>query len=118
MCNLKINIMLNFKNWSKRKKIIVGILVLIIIVVGSNQSEETNSSSSSSSRSISLSEATRIAQEKCQGSGQCQFCDVYQNVENQSGNYGILLSCGGGPTNYLLYEISKSGDVISAKFTN
>lgn len=110
--------MLNFKNWSKRKKIIVGILVLIIIGVGSNQSEETNSSSSSSSRSISLSEATRIAQEKCQGSGQCQFCDVYQNVENQSGNYGILLSCGGGPTNYLLYEISKSGDVISAKFTN
>lgn len=116
--------MLNFKNWSKRKKIIVGIIVVIIIGIasnqsdGSNQTEETNSSSSSSSRSISLSEATRIAQKKCQGSGQCQFCDVYQNVENQNGNYGILLSCGGGPMDYLLYEISKSGDVISAQFSN
>jgi hypothetical protein len=111
--------MLNFKNWSKRKKIIVGVIVLIVIGVGSNQSVETNSSSSSSSsRSISLSEATRIAKKKCQGSGQCQFCDVYQKVENQSGNYGIFLSCGGGPADFLSYEISKSGNVISAEFSN
>lgn len=109
------------KNWSKKKKIIVGIIVIVIAGISANQSDTGSTSKSSTSkpsRDISLSQATRIAQEKCQGSGQCQFCDVYQNVENQAGNYGILLSCGGGPTNYLLYEINKKGQVMSVEYTN
>ena len=32
------------KNWSKKKKIIVGIIVLIVIGIGSNQSVKTSSS--------------------------------------------------------------------------
>jgi hypothetical protein len=79
---------------------------------------DKNKSKNSSSGEISLSEAVSIAQEKANGSGQCQFTDVYKSVENDSGNYGILLSCGGGPKNYILYEINKRGEVMSAEFSD
>ena len=103
-------------DWTKKNKIIST--VCVVFWVGFIQTLPDTSNISSNSWTISLSEATRIAKEKCLGSGTCQFCDVYRSVENQSGNYGILLSFGGGPINYLLYEISKSGDVMSAEFTN
>ena len=101
--------------WSKRNKIIAT--VCVILLIGFSQTQ-TSPSSTSYSGNISLSQATRIAKEKCQGAGQCQFCDVYRNVENQDGNYGILLGCGGGPRDYLLYEISKNGQVMSAEYTD
>ena len=91
----------------------------MLIGLGQNGKKTTYSSSdSSSSTEISLDEAVSIAQEKAMGSGQCQFVDVYKSVENESGNYGILLSCGGGPKNYILYEINKQGEVMSADFTD
>mgnify|MGYP001084897883 CR=1 FL=1 len=45
--------MFKFKNWSKRKKIIVGLIVLIVIGIGSNQSGETSSLDSSKNKSNS-----------------------------------------------------------------
>ena len=42
--------MLNFKNWSKRKKIIVGIIVVIIIGIASNQSDTTSTTEKSDSK--------------------------------------------------------------------
>ena len=45
--------MLNFKNWSKRKKIIVGIIVVIIIGIGSNQSETIKNNNTNLSSDLS-----------------------------------------------------------------
>lgn len=105
--------------WSKKTRWIVTIALIVLIGLGQNGKKTTYSSSdSSSSNEISLDEAVSIAQEKAMGSGQCQFADVYKSVENESGNYGILLSCGGGPKNYILYEINKQGEVMSADFTD
>lgn len=105
--------------WSKKTRWIVTIALIVLIGLGQNGKKTTYSSSvSSSSTEISLDEAVSIAQEKAMGSGQCQFADVYKSVENESGNYGILLSCGGGPKNYILYEINKQGEVMSADFTD
>lgn len=105
--------------WSKKTRWIVTITLIVLIGLGQNGKKTTYSySDSSSSTEISLDEAVSIAQEKAMGSGQCQFADVYKSVENESGNYGILLSCGGGPKNYILYEINKQGEVMSADFTD
>jgi len=104
------------KLWSKGIRWGVTVSFIILAIVAN--SGKNSSSSSSSSGEISLSEAVDIALEKAEGSGACQFSDVYKSVENDSGNYGILLSCGGGPKDYLLYEINKSGEVMSAEFTD
>ena len=48
--NQKLGNMLNFKNWSKRKKIIVGIIVVIIIGISSNQSDTTSTTEKSDSK--------------------------------------------------------------------
>ena len=115
------------KNWSLKKKILIGLGLVLIISIGLNQNNSSENKSSDSiekvekkskPKKISLYRATSIAKKKCEGSGQCMFCDVYRKVENQRGNYGILLSCGGGPTDFLMYEISKQGEILSAEFTN
>jgi hypothetical protein len=112
-----VGLYLMWKNqlWTKKTRWIVsGVLAVLVIANYGKQPM----SSSSSSREISLSEAVDIAKQKASGSGKCQFSDVYKSVENESGNYGILLSCAGGPKDYILYEINKKGEVMSAKFTN
>ena len=45
--------MFKFKNWSKRKKIIVGIIVIIIIGIGSNQTETTSTNNTNLSSDLS-----------------------------------------------------------------
>jgi hypothetical protein len=116
-----VGLYLMWKNnlWTKKTRWIVTIALLVIVVLGQNgKTTSSSSSSNSSTGEISLDEAVSIAQEKAMGSGHCQFADVYKSVENESGNYGILLSCGGGPKNYILYEINKQGEVMSADFTD
>ena len=113
-----VGLYLMWKNqlWTKKTRWIVSGVIAVLVIA--NYGKQPKSSSYSSSREISLSEAVSIAKQKASGSGKCQFSDVYKSVENENGNYGILLNCGGGPKDYILYEINKKGEVMSAKFTN
>lgn len=85
------------KNWSKKKKIIVGIIVLIVIGIGSNQSGETSSSDSSKNKSNSdesLKNRILISKQidsiiKSSDFGTVLF-DSINNSFNLDGNFKII----------------------------